>query len=103
MRAYDIIVAIHQTRKTGDKTKHGPESLDQFGAAAGVSHLSSRPEGPALARRLPDGWGVDHETHDRKLVKIVLPTSPLMASTAPPTIATTEWAGPYIATLARRG
>ena len=73
MRAYDIIVAIHQTRKTGDKTKHGPESLDQFGAAAGVSHLSSRPEGPALARRLPDGWGVDHETHDRKLVKIVLP------------------------------
>lgn len=55
MHTYDIIVAIHQTRKIGDKTKRGPESLDQFGAAAGVSHLSSRPEGPTLSERLPDG------------------------------------------------
>lgn len=27
MRTYDIIVAIHQIRKIGDKTKQGPESL----------------------------------------------------------------------------
>ena len=73
MRTYDIIVSIHQIRKQGDKTKRGPESLDQFGAAAGVSHLSSRPEGPTLGDLLPDGWGVDHETHGRKLVKIALP------------------------------
>ena len=78
MRTYDIIVAIHQTRKSGDKTKRGPESLDQFGAAAGVSHLSSRPEGPTLASRL-NGWGVDYEasgdghTPYRKLAKIELP------------------------------
>lgn len=55
MRTYDIIVAIHQIRKIGDKTKQGPESFDQFGAAAGVSHLSSRPEGPTLVNHLPDG------------------------------------------------
>lgn len=73
MHTYDIIVAIHQTRKIGDKTKRGPESLDQFGVAAGVSHLSSRPEGPTLSERLPDGWGVDHEVGGRKLVKIALP------------------------------
>ena len=79
MRTHDIIVAIHQTRKRGDKAKRGPESLDQFGAAAGVSHLSSRPEGPMLATRLPDGWGVDCEasgdghTPYRKLVKIEVP------------------------------
>ena len=78
MRTYDIIVAIHQTRKSGDKTKRGPESLDTFGAAAGVSHLSSRPEGPSLHNFL-DGWGVDGEaageghTPWRKLVKIELP------------------------------
>lgn len=78
MRTYDIIVAIHQTRKMGDKTKFGPDRLDTFGAAAGVSHLSSRPEGPTLASRL-EGWGVDYEaageghTPWRKLVKIELP------------------------------
>lgn len=73
MRTHDIIIAIYQTRKMGDKTKFGPEQLDQFGAAAGVSHLSSRPEGPTLADRLSDGWGVDYETHGRKSVKIALP------------------------------
>lgn len=73
MRTYDIIVAIHQIRKIGDKTKQGPESFDQFGAAAGVSHLSSRPEGPTLVNHLPDGWGVDYEVGGRKLVKIALP------------------------------
>lgn len=73
MRYYDIIVAIHQTRKIGDKTKFGPDRLDTFGAAAGVSHLSSRPEGPTLSDMLPDGWGVDYETHGRKAVKIALP------------------------------
>ena len=72
MRTHDIIVAIHQARKAGDKTKYGPERLDTFGAAAGVSHLSSRPEGPSLHNFLP-GWGVDHETRGRKLVKIALP------------------------------
>lgn len=57
----------------GDKSKRGPESLDQFGAAAGVSHLSTRPEGPTLHNFLPEGWGVDYETHGRKAVKIALP------------------------------
>lgn len=70
---YDIIVAIHQARKLGDKTKAGPDRLDTFGAAAGVSHLASRPEGPTLSDRLPDGWGIDCETHGRKLVKVALP------------------------------
>lgn len=73
MRTYDIFVEIHQTRKMGDKTKFGPERLDQFGAAAGVSVLSTRPEGPTLAGRLPDGWGVDYALKDRKVVKIELP------------------------------
>lgn len=73
MRTYDIIVAIHQARKMGDKTKFGPDCLDQFGAAAGVSGLSTRPEGPTLADRLPDGWGVDYAVKDRKAVKIELP------------------------------
>lgn len=78
MRTYDIIVAIHQTRKPGDKTKFGPDRLDTFGAAAGVSTLSSRPEGPTLHNFL-DGWGVDYEasgdghTPYCKLVKIELP------------------------------
>lgn len=78
MRTYDVIVAIHQTIKMGDKTKIGPERLDTFGAAAGVSHLSSRPEGPTLSSRL-DGCGVDHEIGGigqppwRKIVKIELP------------------------------
>ena len=73
MRTYDIIVAIHQTVKRGDKSKRGPESCNQYGAAAGVSFLSSRPEGPTLRKFLPNGWDVEHETRGRKLVKIELP------------------------------
>lgn len=73
MSYHDIIVSIYQARKPGDKTKFGPDRLDAFSAAAGVSRLSSRPEGPTLSDMLPDGWGVDHETHGRKLVKIALP------------------------------
>ena len=61
MRTYDIIVAIHQTRKMGDKKKFGPDSLDQWGAAAGVSGLSSQSAALNLARRLPDGWGIENE------------------------------------------
>ena len=48
MRTYDIIVAIHQTRKMGDKKKFGPDSLDQWGAAAGVSGI--------FGSREPEGW-----------------------------------------------
>ena len=79
MRTYDVIVAIHQTRKMGDKTKFGPECLDQFGEAAGVSHLSSASAESNLAHKLPDGWGVDYEVGGigqdpwRKIVKIELP------------------------------
>lgn len=79
MRTYDIIVAIHQTRKMGDKKKFGPDSLDQWGAAAGVSGLSSQSAALNLARRLPDGWGIENEGNSygerlfRKLVKIELP------------------------------
>lgn len=73
MRTYDIIVAIHQTVKRGDKSKRGPESLDQYGEAVGVSFLSSRLEGPTLSSFLPGDWGADRETRGRKLVKIELP------------------------------
>ena len=79
MRTYDIIVAIHQTRKMGDKKKFGPDSLDQWGAAAGVSGLSSQSAALNLARQLPDGWGIENEGSSygermfRKLVKIELP------------------------------
>ena len=63
MRTHDIIVAIHQTRKMGDKTKFGPDRLDSFGAAAGVSNLSSRPEGHRLwvetARKIGRNWVID--------------------------------------------
>lgn len=78
MRTHDIIVAIHQTAKSSGLAGRGPESLPQYGAAAGVSHLSSRPEGPTLRDRL-DGWDVDGEsardghTPWRKLVRIELP------------------------------
>ena len=73
MRTCDIIVAIHQTVKRGDKSKRGPESFDEYGAAAGVSFLSSRIEGPTLHNFLPDDWCVDREIRGRKLVRIELP------------------------------
>ena len=76
MRYYDIIVAVYQCRKCGDKNKHGPESLDSFKTAVGVSLISTRPEGTTLSDLLPEGWVAEHEINHipfRKIVKIILP------------------------------
>ena len=76
MRYYDIIVAVYQCRKSGDKSKYGPESLDSFVAAAGVSLISTMPERTTLSDMLPEGWAAEHEINHipfRKIVKIILP------------------------------
>lgn len=77
---HDIIISIYSCHKAGNKSKAGPDSLDTYGAAAGVSMLSTRPEGAyALAQMLPDGWTVDNEVGGigqpphRKRVTITLP------------------------------
>lgn len=77
---HDIIVSIYACHKAGDKSKRGPDSLDTYGAAAGVSMLSTRPEGAyTLAQMLPAGWTVDNEVGGigqaphRKRVTITLP------------------------------
>lgn len=77
---HDIIVSIYSCHKAGDKSKRGPESLDTYGAAAGVSMLSTSPEGAyTLGEMLPDGWTVDNEVGGigqpphRKRVTITLP------------------------------
>lgn len=77
---HDIIVSIYACHKAGDKSKRGPDSLDTYGAAAGVSMLSTRPEGAyTLDQMLPDGWTVDGEVGGveqltyRKRVTITLP------------------------------
>lgn len=54
---HDIIISVYSCHKAGDKSKRGPDSLDIYGAAAGVSMLSTRPEGAhTLGEMLPDGW-----------------------------------------------
>lgn len=77
MRTYDIIVAVHHAIKAPSRDTYGPESVGLYGTAAGVSLLSTRPEGPNLAGLLPEGWGIYNELRSeepwRKIVKIVLP------------------------------
>lgn len=74
---HDIIISIYSCRKAGNKTKRGPESPDAYGGAAGVSMLSTRPEGAyTLGAMLPDGWIADGEATGsayRKRVTIELP------------------------------
>ena len=77
MHTYDIIVAVHHALKAPSRDTYGPESVGLYGTAAGVSLLSTRPEGPNLANLLPEGWGIYNELRSeepwRKIVKIVLP------------------------------
>lgn len=74
---HDIIISVYSCHKAGDKTKRGPERLDTYGAAAGVSMLSTRPEGAyTLGAMLPPGWIADGEATGsayRKRVTIELP------------------------------
>lgn len=77
----DIIVSVHQAYKPGDLAKYGPGRTKTWGAFAGVSLLSTRPEGPSVIDRIKEcGWRIDHELGGigqppwRKIVKIELPS-----------------------------
>lgn len=76
---HDIVVTIYQAYTPGDLSKFGPERHKTYGGFAGVSLLSSRPEGVTIADKVPDGWQIDHEIGGlgvppyRKRVKIKLP------------------------------
>ena len=77
----DIIVSVYQTYKPGDLSKFGPERMKTYGAFAGVSLLSTRPEGPTVIDRIKEhGWYIDHELGGigqppwRKIVRIELPS-----------------------------
>lgn len=68
-----ITLAIHAAQRPAhDATEHAP--LKVYDGFAGVSSLSTRPEGPtAGSRMLASGWTVYEETSRRQLVKIDLP------------------------------
>ena len=77
----DIIISVYQTYKPGDLSKYGPERMKTYGAFAGVSLLSTRPEGPTVIDRTKEhGWYIDHELGGigqppwRKIVRIELPS-----------------------------
>ena len=73
MRTYDIIVAVHHAIKAPSRDTYGPESVGLYGTAAGVSLLSTRPEGPNLAGLLPEGWGIEAKSHGGKSSKSSCP------------------------------
>lgn len=77
----DIIVSVYQAYKPGNLAKYGPGRMKTWGAFAGVSLLSTRPEGPSVIDRIKEcGWRIDHELGGigqppwRKIVKIELPS-----------------------------
>ena len=77
----DIIVSVHQAYKPGDLSKYGSQRMKTYGAFAGVSLLSTRPEGPTVIDRIKEhGWYIDHELGGigqppwRKIVRIELPS-----------------------------
>lgn len=70
MEYYDILVSVYGASRPG-ATPHRPGECASF---AGVSSLSTLPEGPTVRHFLPEpGWTIGCEGSRRKAVKIELP------------------------------
>lgn len=79
MNTCDITISIHAVHRAGDPHSHGSDRFEEFGAAAGVSSVSSRQERKSVVRMLDGGWGLQGEIGglgaepSRKVVRIALP------------------------------